>query len=60
MAVFQEQDSGGYRFELRPNCSMSWRSTKYLIWFFAACFAAVAGYFAALGAWVVRGLFFVP
>ena len=53
MAVFQAQDSGGYKFELRPNCAMSWRSTKCLIWFFAACFAVVAGYFAALGAWLV-------
>ena len=53
MAVFQEQDSGGCRFELRPNCALSWRGTKYLIWFFTACFAAVAGYFTALGAWLV-------
>ena len=53
MALFQEQDSDGYRFELRPNCAMSWRTTKYLIGFFAACLAAVAGYFAALGAWLV-------
>ncbi len=53
MAVFQEQDDAGYRFVVRPNCALSWRTTKYLIWFFAACFAAVGSYFASLGAWLV-------
>ena len=53
MAVFQEQDSGGCRLVVRPNCALTWRSTKYLIWFFAACFAAVGAYFASLGAWLV-------
>jgi len=53
MAVFQEQDSGGCRFVVRPNCALTWRSTKFLIWFFAGCFAAVGAYFASLGAWLV-------
>ena len=53
MAVFQEQDSGCCRFEIRPNCALSWRWTKYLIAFFACCFAGVGGYFASLGAWLV-------
>lgn len=53
MAVFQEQDGCRYRFVVSPNCAMSWRSTKYLIWFFAACLAAVGAYFASLGAWLV-------
>jgi uncharacterized membrane protein len=53
MAVFEERDSGAYRFVVSPNCALSWRTTKYLIWFFAACFAAVGSYFASLGAWLV-------
>lgn len=53
MAVFEEQDGGAYRFVVSPNCALSWRKTKYLIWFFAACFAAVGSYFASLGAWLV-------
>lgn len=53
MAVFQEQNNGEYRFVVSPNCALSWRTTKYLIWFFAACFAAVGAYFASLGAWLV-------
>ena len=53
MAVFQEQGDGGYRFVIRPNCALSWRATKYLLWFFAACFTAVGAYFASLGAWLV-------
>jgi uncharacterized membrane protein len=53
MAVIQEQGSGGDRFIVRPNCALSWRTTKFLIWFFAACLAAVGAYFASLGAWLV-------
>ena len=53
MAVFQEQDSGCCRFEIRPNCALSWPWTKRLFWFFACCLAAVAGYFASVGAWLV-------
>ena len=48
MAVFQEQDKGAYRFVVSPNCALSWRTTKYLIWFFAACFAALVLPFAGL------------
>jgi uncharacterized membrane protein len=32
---------------------MSWRQTKFLIWSFLALLAAVALYFASLGAWLV-------
>jgi uncharacterized membrane protein len=53
MAVFQEQDRTAYRFVVSPNCALSWRTTKHLIWFFAACFAAVGAYFSSLGAWLV-------
>jgi len=53
MAVFQEQGPDGCRFIVRPNCAMSWRTTKYLIGFFAACLFAVGAYFSALGAWMV-------
>jgi uncharacterized membrane protein len=53
MAVFQEADRTAYRFVVRPNCALTWRTTKYLLWFFAACFAAVGAYFASLGAWLV-------
>jgi uncharacterized membrane protein len=53
MALFQEQDSGGCRITIRPNCALSWRATKYLVLFFACCFGAVAAYFASLGAWLV-------
>ena len=53
MAVFQEQDPGGYRFVVRSNCALSWRATKLVIWFFALCLAAVAAYFASIGAWLV-------
>jgi len=53
MAVIQERASGGHRFILRPNCSLSWQTTKALIWFFAACLTAVGAYFATLGAWLV-------
>jgi len=53
MAVFQEQDSTGCSFTVRPNCAMSWRATKYLVLFFACCFGAVGAYFASIGAWLV-------
>ena len=53
MAGFQERDGQAYRFVVHPNCALSWRTTKYLIWLFAACFAAVGAYFASLGAWLV-------
>jgi len=53
MALFQEQDSGRCRFTVRPNCSLSWRETKYLVLFFACCFGAVGVYFASIGAWLV-------
>jgi uncharacterized membrane protein len=53
MAVFQEQDSGGCRIVVRPNCALTWRSTKIVIAAFAGCFAAVCAYFASLGAWLV-------
>jgi len=53
MAVFQEQDSDGCRFTVRPNCALSWRATKYLVLFFACCFGAVGVFFASIGAWLV-------
>ena len=53
MAVFQEQGSEGCSFTVRPNCAMSWRATKFLVLFFACCFAAVGAYFASIGAWLV-------
>jgi uncharacterized membrane protein len=53
MAVFEEQGPDGCRFVIRPNCALSWRTTKYLIWFFAACLTAVGGSFLAIGAWLV-------
>ena len=53
MPLFQEEDAGGYRFTVRPNCALSWRWTKLLILGFAGCLAAVGWYFAALGAWLV-------
>lgn len=53
MAVFQEQDSEGHKFVVRSNCALSWRTTKYLIWFFAVCLASVGVYFASLGAWII-------
>jgi len=53
MAVLEEQDPDGCRFVIRPNCALSWRRTKHLIWLFAACFAAVGGGFVAIGAWLV-------
>ena len=53
MALFQEEDTGGYRFTVRPNCALSWRWTKLLILGFAGCLAAVGWYFASLGAWLV-------
>ena len=53
MAVFQERDSQGCTFTVRPNCAMSWRATKYLVLFFACCFGVVGAYFASIGAWLV-------
>jgi len=53
MAVFLEQDSGGGRFSVRPNCALSWRMTKYVVLCFACCFSAIGVYFASLGAWLV-------
>jgi len=53
MAVYEEQDHDRYRFVIQPNCALSWRTTKALIWFFAACLAAVSFYFLSLGAWLV-------
>lgn len=53
MPVFQAQGSDGYRFVVRPNCALSWRTTKLVLLFFTACFAALGVYFAALGAWLV-------
>jgi len=53
MALFQEEDAGGYRITVRSNCALSWRWTKGLILLFAACFAAIGCYFASMGAWFV-------
>ena len=53
MALFQEEDAGGYRFTVHPNCALDWRWTKRVIFFFASCLGAVAWYFAAQGAWLV-------
>jgi uncharacterized membrane protein len=53
MAVFREQGSGGCRFVIRPNCALSWRSTKYVIGLFATCLAAIGTWLAMLGAWLV-------
>lgn len=53
MAFCVGEDEAGYRITVRPNCSVSWRGTKRLIVGFAACLAAVSGYFAARGAWLV-------
>jgi len=53
MVVFEQGDYGSCRFVVHSNCALTWRSTKYLIWFFVACFAAVGVYFASLGAWLV-------
>jgi len=53
MAVFQEQDRAAYRFVVSPNCALTWRETKCLIWLFAACLGAIGTWFAALGAWLV-------
>jgi len=53
MLVFQTRDSDGYRFVVRPNCALSWRTTKLVLLFFMACFVALGIYFAALGAWLV-------
>jgi len=53
MPVFQAQDSDGYRFVVRPNCALSWRTTKLVLLCFMVCFVALGIYFAALGAWLV-------
>jgi len=53
MPVFQEQGSDDCRFIVRPNCALSWRTTKLVLLFFAGCFAALSAYFAAVGAWLV-------
>jgi len=53
MPVFQEQGSDGYRFVVRPNCALSWRTAKLVLVFFTVCFAVLGVYFAALGAWLV-------
>jgi len=45
--------SDGYRFVVRPNCALSWRTTRLVLVFFTVCFAVVGVYFAALGAWLV-------
>lgn len=56
MPVFQEQHSGGYRFIIRPNCALDWRTTKVVLLFFAGCFILLGAYFALLGAWLVLPL----
>jgi|GEM_PF-77808 len=53
MPVFQEQGSDGYRFVVRPNCALSWRTTKLILVFFTACLAVLGAYFTALEAWLV-------
>jgi uncharacterized membrane protein len=53
MPVFREEHCDGVRFTVRPNCALSWRSTKALFAFFALCLGAVTAYFAAIGAWLV-------
>jgi len=53
MPVFQEQGSDDCWFIVRPNCALSWRTTKLVLLFFAGCFAALSAYFAAVGAWLV-------
>lgn len=53
MVTYQQHDSGKCSFTIQPNCAFGWTRMKYLFLFFLACTAAVAGYFALQGAWLV-------
>jgi len=53
MPVFREQGADGYRFTVRPTCTLSWRRTKFVLLFFGAGLATLGIYFAAVGAWLV-------
>jgi uncharacterized membrane protein len=53
MAVFHQQVDDGCQFSVRPNCALTWRSTKRLFLGFGFCLAGVGCYFVSQGAWMV-------
>jgi len=53
MVTYRQFDSGECSFMLVPNCSLGWAWMKRVFLFFGLCLAAVATYFAYLGAWLV-------
>jgi uncharacterized membrane protein len=53
MLVAESLVEGACRFTLSPNCSLSWRWVKWLVFALACAILAVAAYWASLGAWLV-------
>jgi uncharacterized membrane protein len=53
MVTYQQFETGECHFTVSPNCSLGWTWMKRLFLFFGACLAAVAAWFASLGAWLV-------
>ncbi|MFZ0789688.1 MAG: DUF2244 domain-containing protein [Chromatiaceae bacterium] len=57
MTVFSEQDLGACAFTLRPNRSLSWRMTRWVLLGFGCCMGLFSAYWAAQGAWLVLPFF---
>ena len=53
MVTYRELDAGDCTFTVLPNCALGWTWMKRLFLFLTACIAAVAAWFASLGAWLV-------
>lgn len=53
MPVFSDPSQHGPRLWVVANCALGWRATKCVVAGLALCLLAVAGYFAAIGAWLV-------
>lgn len=53
--VAKQENVGSHicQFVIRPNCSLSWRSTVWLLAGFAALIGCIATGFAFLGAWMI-------
>lgn len=53
MPVFSDPSHRGPRLWVVANCALGWRAIKCVLAGLALCLLAVAGYFAAIGAWLV-------
>lgn len=53
MVAKQHCFNSTFRFEIRPNCSLSWRGTVVMFYIISAVALVIASGFALIGAWMI-------